>query len=50
MELHLVIDVVLHAPHVAGEATYTIIDDDNIRLETVQQVVQGAQRRDLAAG
>jgi len=35
---------------VAGEAAHAVINYDDIGIEAVDEVVQGAQRRDLAAG
>src|SRR3546814_1996746 len=48
--IDLVVDVVLLALDVAGEAAHAVVGDDDVRLEALDQVVQGLQRRDHAAG
>src|SRR5690606_15236014 len=44
----LVVDVVLLALHVAGEAADAVVHHHDVRLEALDQVVQGLQRRDHA--
>jgi len=44
------VDVMLLAADVAGEATHPVVHDDDIGLEAVDQVVQRLQGRDAAAG
>src|SRR5690606_33166946 len=46
----LVVDVVLLALDVAGEATHAVVHHHDVRLEALDQVVQRLQRRDHAAG
>src|SRR5690606_23281463 len=46
----LVVDVVLAALDVAGEAAHAVVHDHDVGLEALDQVVQGLQRRDHAAG
>ena len=46
----LVVDVVLLALHVAGEAAHAVVHHHDVGLEGLDQVVQGLQRRDDAAG
>ncbi len=48
--IDLVVDVVLLALHVAGEAAHAVVHDDDVGLEAFDQVVQRLQRRDHAAG
>ena len=45
-----VVDVMLGALDVAREAAHAVVDGDDVGLELVDQIVQRAQRRNLAAG
>ena len=47
---YIVIDEQLDAAAVAREAADSVVDDDDIRLEALDQVVEGGQRADHAAG
>ena len=48
--IDLVVDVVLGALHVAGEAAHAVVHDHDVGLEAFDQVVQGLQRRNDATG
>ncbi|MNV07456.1 hypothetical protein D3C71_978870 [compost metagenome] len=44
------IDVVLLALHITGEATHAVVHDHDVRFQTLDQVVQRLQRRNDATG
>ncbi|MNC14397.1 hypothetical protein D3C75_621740 [compost metagenome] len=46
----LVVDEVLFALHVTGEAAHAVVYGDDVRVERVDQVVERLQRRDHPAG
>jgi hypothetical protein len=45
-----VIDEVLHAAYVAGEAAYAVVHHDDVGFKTLDEKIHRLQRRNLAAG
>ena len=39
--INVVIDVMFLAPHVTGKTPHPIIHDDDVRIKTMDQVIQG---------
>lgn len=47
---HIVVHKQLFALNIARKATHAVVHRDNVRIERADEVVEGGQRRDLAAG